>query len=206
VANLQDAFHLKAGVVTDDKTSSTSAAGAREVQYQIDGQATGSGSGAAVPSNVPVLNHSWGQLKSVHRESPAPNSVGGTTPVNGDAFDAMFFQHYGVNPFVDPRDDRFATFALDVDNASYALTRAYLERDELPPPAAVRVEEFVNALDQDYAPPEAAARVQARTATRCPRWPCAWTPRRRRSGRGSCCCASGSRRGRCRSRRASRRC
>lgn len=111
-----------------------------DVVYQVDG--------------VPVL--------------PPPNSVGGTTPVNGDAFDAMFFQHYGVNPFVDPRDDRFATFALDVDNASYALTRAYLERDELPPPAAVRVEEFINALEQDYAPPEAAARVQAADSDEMP--------------------------------------
>src|SRR5262245_46298441 len=37
-------------------------------------------------------------------ESGAPNSVGGTTPVNGQAFDAMFFQHYGVNPFIDPED------------------------------------------------------------------------------------------------------
>ena len=32
-----------------------------------------------------------------------PISVGGTDPVNGQAYDAMFFQHYGVNPFVDPQ-------------------------------------------------------------------------------------------------------
>jgi len=86
-------------------------------------------------------------------ESGAPNSVGGTTPVNGQAFDAMFFQHYGVNPFIDPEDDKFATFAVDVDNASYTLTRSYLERNALPPAEAVRVEEFVNAMRHDYAPP-----------------------------------------------------
>jgi Ca-activated chloride channel homolog len=86
-------------------------------------------------------------------ESGAPNSVGGTTPVNGQAFDAMFFQHYGVNPFIDPEDDKFATFAMDVDNASYTLTRSYLERGALPPAEAVRVEEFVNAMRHDYAPP-----------------------------------------------------
>jgi len=86
-------------------------------------------------------------------ESGAPNSIGGANPVNGQAFDAMFFQHYGVNPFIDPEDDKFATFAVDVDNASYTLTRSYLERGALPPAEAVRVEEFVNAMRHDYAPP-----------------------------------------------------
>jgi Ca-activated chloride channel family protein len=67
----------------------------------------------------------------------------------------MFFEHYGVNPFVDPREDRFATFAVDVDNASYTLARSYLNRGVLPPKDAVRVEEFVNALDHGYAAPGA---------------------------------------------------
>jgi len=93
-------------------------------------------------------------------EAPRPDgrwpiSVGGTDPVNGQAFDSMFFQHYGVNPFVDPEDDRYATFAVDVDNASYTMARSYLERGELPPPDAIRVEEFVNSFRHDYAPPEA---------------------------------------------------
>jgi Ca-activated chloride channel family protein len=82
-----------------------------------------------------------------------PISVGDTDPVNGQAFDSMFFQHYGVNPFVDPEDDRYATFAVDVDNASYTMARSYLERGELPPPDAIRVEEFVNSFRHDYAPP-----------------------------------------------------
>jgi Ca-activated chloride channel family protein len=82
-----------------------------------------------------------------------PISVGGNAPVNGQAFDSMFFQHYGVNPFIDPTDDRFATFAMDVDNASFTMARSYLDRGVLPPPDAIRVEEFVNALDHDYAPP-----------------------------------------------------
>jgi len=55
-----------------------------------------------------------------------------------------------------------ATFALDVDNASYTMTRAYLDRGELPPPEAVRVEEFLNVLPHDYAPPEPARRGEER--------------------------------------------
>jgi Ca-activated chloride channel homolog len=87
-------------------------------------------------------------------DTGSPISVGGSAPVNGQPFDAMFFQHYGVNPFIDPEDDRYATFAVDVDNASYTLTRSYLERGALPPAEAVRVEEFVNAMRHDYPPPE----------------------------------------------------
>ncbi len=65
----------------------------------------------------------------------------------------MTFEDYGVNPFVDTREDHLSTFALDVDTASYALTRRYVTGGALPPPEAVRVEEFVNAFEQGYNPP-----------------------------------------------------
>ncbi len=41
-------------------------------------------------------------------------------------------------------DDNRSTFALDVDTASYTLTRNYLDNGLLPDPSAVRTEEFVN--------------------------------------------------------------
>lgn len=85
--------------------------------------------------------------------SPYGNSVGGSYPVNGQAFDAMFFEHYGVNPFIDAQEDALATFAVDVDNASWTMTRSYLDRNELPPKDAVRVEEFVNAFKHNYRAP-----------------------------------------------------
>jgi len=58
----------------------------------------------------------------------------------------MFFESKGTNPFVVTEEDPLATFGLDVDTASYTLTRNYLNRGTLPPAAAVRVEEFVNAF------------------------------------------------------------
>jgi len=60
------------------------------------------------------------------------------------------FQDYGVNPFVDTWEDPLSTFALDVDTASYVVTRNYLEGSQLPPIGAVRVEEFVNYFDGGY--------------------------------------------------------
>jgi Ca-activated chloride channel family protein len=78
---------------------------------------------------------------------------GGTTPPNSEPFDAMFFKNYGVNPFVDTDDDRFSTFATDVDTGSFTLCRSYLDRGELPPRDAVRVEEFVNYFKYNYPAP-----------------------------------------------------
>ena len=65
----------------------------------------------------------------------------------------MTYQDPGVNPYVPADRDRESTFALDVDTASYAIAQRYVMDGNLPDPASVRVEEFVNAFDQDYAAP-----------------------------------------------------
>ncbi len=62
------------------------------------------------------------------------------------------FEDYGVNPFVNTAEDPASTFALDVDTASYVVARNYLRGGALPPPAAVRTEEFVNYFDGGYEP------------------------------------------------------
>jgi len=77
----------------------------------------------------------------------------GLNPPNGAAYDDVFFKEYGTNPFIDTEDDHFSTFGMDVDTASYSITRRYLQDGHLPPTEAVRVEEFVNAFDYNYAPP-----------------------------------------------------
>ncbi|MCH7689517.1 MAG: von Willebrand factor type A domain-containing protein [candidate division Zixibacteria bacterium] len=88
------------------------------------------------------------------RGLPFPPAHGGTAIVNGKPYDAMFFENYGVNPFVDTEDDHFSTFAVDIDDASYILARAYLERGNLPEKDAVRTEEFVNHFSYNYKAPE----------------------------------------------------
>ena len=81
-------------------------------------------------------------------------SSGGTTTVNDEPYDLTFFQHYGVNPFIDTEDDHLSTFAMDVDTASYSVARRFVQDGYLPDPDAVRVEEFINYFDQRYGPPE----------------------------------------------------
>ena len=74
-------------------------------------------------------------------------------PPNGAAYGDVFFKDSGTNPFIDTEDDAFSTFGMDVDTASYSVMRRYLRDGYLPPPEAVRVEEFVNAFDYNYTPP-----------------------------------------------------
>ena len=74
-------------------------------------------------------------------------------PPNGEAHHDMYFKGSGTNPFIDTEDDHLSTFGMDVDTGSYSITRRYLTDGYLPPPEAVRVEEFVNTFDYNYDPP-----------------------------------------------------
>ncbi|MCK4852586.1 MAG: von Willebrand factor type A domain-containing protein, partial [Candidatus Omnitrophica bacterium] len=64
-----------------------------------------------------------------------------------------FFKSYGVNPFVETLEDNLSTFAIDVDKASYAIARKYLDRGYLPPKQSVRTEEFINYFRYYYKGP-----------------------------------------------------
>jgi Ca-activated chloride channel family protein len=81
---------------------------------------------------------------------PVIPTTGGNRLPNDEAFDSMFFKSHGVNPFIATDEDALSTFAVDVDAASYTVTRRYLELGHLPPAEAVRVEEFVNFFPQGY--------------------------------------------------------
>lgn len=74
-------------------------------------------------------------------------------PPNSEAYHDMYFKGSGTNPFIDTEDDHLSTFSMDVDTGSYSITRRYLTDGYLPPPEAVRVEEFVNIFDFNYTPP-----------------------------------------------------
>jgi Ca-activated chloride channel family protein len=84
---------------------------------------------------------------------PLGSCVGGTDVPNDEPYDAVFFEEYGVNPFVDADEDNLSTFAVDVDTGSYTIMRYYVNDGFLPPDESVRVEEYVNYFDQGYTPP-----------------------------------------------------
>ena len=57
------------------------------------------------------------------------------------------------NPVHVAATDPVSTFSIDVDTASYANVRRFLNEGSLPPTDAVRVEEMVNYFDYSYALP-----------------------------------------------------
>jgi Ca-activated chloride channel family protein len=85
-------------------------------------------------------------------DGPYP-STGGLEPPNDEPYADVFFEDYGVNPFIDTEDDNLSTFAVDVDTASYTVMRRYVNDGHLPPDESVRVEEYINYFDQEYEPP-----------------------------------------------------
>ncbi|HEV3021210.1 MAG TPA: VWA domain-containing protein, partial [Pirellulales bacterium] len=79
------------------------------------------------------------------------------------------------NPFLDVTDNPLSTFSIDVDTASYANVRRFLNQHALPPKDAVRIEELVNYFSYQYAPPQGDApfAVHAQIAG------CPWRPEHR---------------------------
>ncbi|HOX06920.1 MAG TPA: von Willebrand factor type A domain-containing protein [Planctomycetota bacterium] len=81
---------------------------------------------------------------------PPPPPKGDSEEGEATLAPAAVFKAVPVNPFVMTKDDRFSTFGLDVDTASYSISRRYIRGGYLPPVGAVRMEEFVNAFDYNY--------------------------------------------------------
>jgi Ca-activated chloride channel family protein len=65
----------------------------------------------------------------------------------------MFFRFWGDNPFELAAIDPQSTFSVDVDTASYALARRYLNEGTLPEKAQIRTEEFLNYFKADVPAP-----------------------------------------------------
>ncbi|MGD9947370.1 MAG: von Willebrand factor type A domain-containing protein [Desulfobulbus sp.] len=58
------------------------------------------------------------------------------------------------NGFVNTSHDPLSTFSIDVDTASYANVRRFVNDGGLPPVGAVRIEELVNYFSYDYPAPK----------------------------------------------------
>lgn len=134
---------------------------------------TGCGGGSSYksaqqPGSEPYYAHPSVLPKQAHPISPATPAMPALSPMGGTAAqsDIAFatrapepvgtegFKDYGVNPFVETNEDRFSTFSIDVDTASYSLARRKLFRENiLPAYQSVRAEEFLNSFDYEYEPP-----------------------------------------------------
>lgn len=73
------------------------------------------------------------------------------------------------NPFLETSRAPLSTFSIDVDTASYANVRRFLNDGMLPPADAVRIEELINYFEYDYPQPIGDAPFSVNTeAASCP--------------------------------------
>jgi Ca-activated chloride channel family protein len=83
----------------------------------------------------------WSHAEDSIRK-PTTSALGGET-----------YNPISHNDFALVTDEPLSTFSTDVDTASYANVRRFLEHHTLPPASAVRIEELINYFDYGYAPP-----------------------------------------------------
>ncbi len=77
-----------------------------------------------------------------------------TRPVRqAERFNTESYDPIQDNPFLRVTDNALSTFSIDVDTASYANLRRFLNQGQRPPKDAVRIEEMINYFQYDYAPP-----------------------------------------------------
>ncbi len=79
------------------------------------------------------------------------------------------------NPFQDAKLGNISTFSIDVDAASYANIRRFINSGQMPPRDAVRIEEMINYFDYQYNPARAQHPFEVYTEVA----PCPWEPRHR---------------------------
>jgi Ca-activated chloride channel family protein len=104
--------------------------------------------------------HLGGKLSQKARPSNAGLDRGGAAVHTGGqeslfaSIDAEAYEPITENPFYSVVDRPLSTFSIDVDTASYANVRRFINTHALPPPNAVRIEEMINYFSYDYPQPE----------------------------------------------------
>jgi len=87
---------------------------------------------------------------------------------NGN-FNTEGYDHIVENPFLKTNDNPLSTFSIDVDAASYANVRRFINEGRLPPAGAVRIEEMVNYFNYSYPQPQNDAPFSINTeVSNCP--------------------------------------
>ena len=128
------------------------------------------GSAFAVGNDDPDV---WGGLSGT--EVGEAFGVGGLGLARASRADERY-GHVELNRFVETSKDPKSTFSVDVDTASYANMRRFLqESGQLPPPDAIRTEELINYFDYDYPQPSGDAPFSVTTEV----GPAPWDPSHR---------------------------
>ncbi len=107
---------------------------------------------AAAPAPAPAMHAGSVQPRMIAPPalySPAPHAY------PAQPASTAKYQAFADNPWLRAAEQPVSTFSADVDTGSYANVRRFINRGQLPPKDAVRVEELVNYFSYAYARPAA---------------------------------------------------
>jgi len=113
------------------------------------------------PEKILNLTTSSAKSKIIVKESKMPSPLY-SAPVNDESYAPIV-----ENQFINPTTTPLSTLATDVDVASYANVRRYINSGQLPPKNAVRIEEMINYFKYDLPEPAAGkpVAIKAEVAT-----------------------------------------
>ncbi len=147
----QEMSYIVAGQLTNGSPTSTArkpsylnrlADGRSENNQILESKIVGKKDGATYyPRSLPVPEPPL-------RPPPSPQPV-----IAHGAFKTESYDSITDNPFLGAGQNPLSTFSTDVDTASYANMRRFLNQNQLPPIDAVRIEELINYFTYDYDPP-----------------------------------------------------
>jgi Ca-activated chloride channel family protein len=136
---------------------------------------------ARVPGGVPggVVGGVVGGLPAAPPPPAASERAGGAIGPRGILpdyrHDTSSYAEIDENRFRRVTEHPLSTFSIDVDTASYANVRRFLNLGQLPPRDAVRIEELINYFRFDYPDPKGDAPVSVTTEVGA----APWNPRHR---------------------------
>ncbi len=99
------------------------------------------------------LERSAGAAASSRAPAPVAQEQLSTKRQPPTAFKTARYGTVEENPFLAAPSNPLSTFSTDVDTASYANIRRFLQNETLPPKDAVRVEEMINYFHYSYPQP-----------------------------------------------------
>ena len=107
------------------------------------------------PPAPPPPPHAMMGMQSMSKmaHSPAVSPAPMPTSLPVDIVDRDRYEDVEINPVKLVSEEPVSTFSIDVDTASYANVRSFLEDGIMPPKDAVRIEEMINYFDYDYPRP-----------------------------------------------------
>ncbi len=111
----------------------------------------------------------------LQRSTPGLKLLSDLASNRSDPETAESYDFIPDNAFLTVAQAPLSTFSIDVDTASYAIVRRFLNEQRLPPKGAVRIEELINYFSYDYPQPQGDAPFLATMEVAA----CPWTPAHR---------------------------